>query len=62
MDPSQWWMLIALIVLIVASAFLSAGEAAYSAASRVRLRSLEASGDKRTKNVLRLLDKSDRCA
>ena len=60
MDPSQWWMLIALIVLIVASAFLSAGEAAYSAASRVRLRSLEASGDKRTKNVLRLLDKSDR--
>ncbi len=53
-------MLIALIVLIVASAFLSAGEAAYSAASRVRLRSLEASGDKRTKNVLRLLDKSDR--
>ncbi len=53
-------MLIALIVLIVASAFLSAGEAAYSAASRVRLRSLEASGDKRTKNVLRLLDKSAR--
>ena len=48
--------LIALIVLVVLSAFFSSTETAYSCASRTKLRAMAANGSKRAKQVLELAE------
>lgn len=60
MDPGQIGLIVALILLIIASGFFSATETAFSTANKVRLRTLEADGNKSAKRVLRMLDRYDR--
>lgn len=48
--------LIAIIVLIILSAFFSSTETAYSCASRMKLRTLVSNGNKRAKQVLNLAE------
>ncbi len=48
--------LIAIIVLIILSAFFSSTETAYSCASRMKLRTLASNGNKRAKQVLNLAE------
>ena len=49
-------LLIAIIVLLVLSAFFSSTETSYSCASRIKLRALASSGNKRAKKVLDLAE------
>ena len=49
-------LLIAIIALIIMSGFFSSTETAYSCASRIKLRTLAAGGDKRAKKVLDLAE------
>lgn len=49
-------LLLAIIFLIIMSAFFSATETAYSCASRIKLRSFSANGNKRAGKVLRLAE------
>ena len=49
-------LLIAIIALLVLSAFFSSTETCYSCASRIKLRSLATSGNKRAKKVLTLAE------
>lgn len=60
MDPSQIGILVAIIVMILMSGFFSASEMAFSTANKVRLRTLEADGNKAAKRALHLLDRYDR--
>lgn len=60
MDPSQWILIPVLIVLLVFSGFFSASETAYTSVNKIRLKSMEAAGDKRAKKALRLLDAYDK--
>ncbi len=50
------WLLIAIIALILLSAFFSSTETAFSCASRIKLRSLASNGNKRAKKVLELAE------
>ncbi len=50
------WLFIAIVVLIIMSAFFSSTETAYSCASRIKLRTLVSNGDKRAKKVLDLAE------
>ena len=49
--------IIAIIVLLVLSAFFSGSETAFTAASKVRLRAREKEGDKRAKLVNKIREK-----
>lgn len=49
-------LLIAIIALVIMSAFFSSTETAFSCANRIKLRSLVANGNKRAKNVLDLAE------
>lgn len=49
-------LLIALVVLLIFSAFFSSTETAYSCANRIKLRSLATNGNKRAKQVLDLAE------
>lgn len=60
MDPSQIGILVAIILMILMSGFFSASEMAFSTANKVRLRTLEADGNRSAKRVLGMLDKYDR--
>lgn len=60
MDPSGIVLLIVLLILIVLSGFFSATEMAFTSVNQVRLKTLAADGNKRAKNVLKLLEKYDR--
>lgn len=60
MDPSQIGILVAIILMIFMSGFFSASEMAYSTANKIRLRTLEADGNRSAKKVLHLLDRYDR--
>ncbi len=60
MDPSQVAILLVYILMILFSAFFSAAEMAYSTANRVRLRTLEAAGNKKAAKVLKMLGNYDR--
>ena len=51
-------LLIALIALIIMSAFFSSTETAFSCANRIKLRSLASNGNKRAKRVLDLAEKN----
>lgn len=60
MTTTMWILLAALFVCVALSAFFSASETAYSALSRVRLKTLQAEGDKRAAMALTLSDDYDR--
>ena len=60
MDPSQIGILVTIIIMIIMSGFFSASEMAFSTANKIRLRTLEADGNRSAKRVLSLLDRYDR--
>lgn len=60
MDPSQIGLLVAIIFMILMSGFFSASEMAFSTANKIRLRTLEADGNRSAKRVLKMLDNYDR--
>lgn len=53
------WLLIPMLVLLILSACFSATETAYSSASKIRLRTMQADGDKRAGKALGMLEKYD---
>ncbi len=60
MDPSQWTMILVLALLMLLSGFFSASETAFTSLNRIRMKSMEAAGDKRARKVLRILDNYDK--
>ncbi len=52
-------LLIPIFLLLMLSAFFSASETAYSSASKIRLRTMHADGDKKAGKALKLLDRYD---
>ena len=50
---------IAIIILIMFSAYFSATETAFTSVNRIRIKNLAGNGDKRAKRVLELTDKYD---
>ncbi len=59
MDTHSIVLLVFLIVLIGLSAFFSATETAFMSLNRVKVKNMAATGDKRARRVLRLVEKSD---
>lgn len=59
-DLSDTPLIVALVLLLIMSAFFSAAETAYSSCNKIRLKSLEQQGNKRAKRVLRHLEHYDR--
>ena len=51
-------LLIAIILLVIASGFFSSTETAYSCASKIKLRSRASAGDKKAAKVLRLAEEN----
>lgn len=60
MDPSQVIILIALVALVMLSAFFSSAETAFTTMNRVRLHTLEANGVKWAKRAGRMIDNYDK--
>ena len=60
MDPYSIGILIALVVLVLLSAFFSSAETAFSTVSRVRLHTLEAAGVKWAKRAGKMIDSYDK--
>ncbi|MCL2061270.1 MAG: hemolysin family protein [Firmicutes bacterium] len=60
MSPTDIGLLITVIILLIFNALFSVCETAYSAANKVRLRTLEANGNRRASKVLKLLDNYDK--
>lgn len=54
-----YWLIIPIVVLLIFSALFSASETAYSSASKIRLRTMHADGDKKAGKALKLLDRYD---
>ena len=50
------WLFVAIVALVIMSGFFSSTETAYSCASRIKLRTLASSGNKRAKKVLELAE------
>ncbi len=50
------WLFVAILTLILLSAFFSATETAYSCSNRIKLRTMASSGNKRAKSVLHLAE------
>ncbi len=59
-DPSMWWMLASILLLIVLSAFFSGSETALTAASRGKLHSLADKGKRGADTALRLTEDNER--
>lgn len=57
MDTGDLSTIVALIFLVICSAFFSASETAYTSLNTVRLKRMAADGDKRAQNVLELSEK-----
>lgn len=57
---TYWFVLIAIIVLIILSAFFSGSETALTAVSRARMHQLAKKGDERASVVIGLIEKRDR--
>ncbi|MBL4892648.1 MAG: HlyC/CorC family transporter [Rhizobiaceae bacterium] len=57
---TYWFVLIAILVLIVLSAFFSGSETALTAVSRARMHQLAKKGDQRASVVIGLIEKRDR--
>lgn len=60
MTPTMWFLLAALFICVALSAFFSASETAYSAANKLRLKTMSADGVKRAKQALDLAEDYDR--
>lgn len=60
MDASQIGLTIALVVLLVFSAFFSSAETAYTSVNKIRLMNMSDGGNKRAGRVLGLTEKYDR--
>ena len=60
MDPSNIGILVALIVLVLLSAFFSSAETAFTTLSTVRLHTLEANGVKWAKRARKMVDAYDK--
>ena len=58
-SANVYWLLLPIFLLLVMSALFSASETAYSSASKIRLRTMYADGDKRAGKALKLLDSYD---
>lgn len=58
MDTGDIIQLIALFILLVLSAFFSSAETAFTAANRIRMRTLSEAGDRRARRVLAITDNS----
>jgi len=59
-DPSLWWMVGAILLLIVLSAFFSGSETALTAASRGKLHGLAETGSKGADQALKLTEDNER--
>ncbi|MCH5350597.1 MAG: HlyC/CorC family transporter [Clostridiales bacterium] len=59
-DPTNIGLLVALIVLVLLSAFFSSAETAFTSLSRVRLHTLEANGVKWAKRAGKMVDSYDK--
>ena len=57
---TQTWQLVAIIILVMLSAFFSASETAFSTVSRIRLHTLEGNGVKWAKRAGKMIDRYDR--
>ena len=57
---TQTWQLVAIIILVMSSAFFSASETAFSTVSRIRLHTLEGNGVKWAKRAGKMIDRYDR--
>ncbi|MDN5314715.1 MAG: magnesium and cobalt exporter, family [Clostridiales bacterium] len=60
MDPDSIWQLIALILLLMLSAFFSASETALTSVNKIRLRQLIDSGNKTAALISKMLESPDR--
>ncbi len=60
MDPSVVAQIIALVVLLILSAFFSSAETAFVSVNLIRMRSLAEDGSKRAKRVLKIMADSSR--
>jgi CBS domain containing-hemolysin-like protein len=60
MDSDSIRKVIAIVILIVLSAFFSAAEAAFSSMNRGRIKNLASNGDKKADLIMKLADDSDR--
>ncbi|MBQ8881989.1 MAG: HlyC/CorC family transporter [Clostridia bacterium] len=60
MDAGQIGLLLAIIVLIMLSAFFSASEMAYTSVNKIRLLNMEQNGNKRAGRVLRYAENFDK--
>ncbi len=60
LDPDSIRLLIAMLVLVVFSAYFSATETAFSSFNRIRIKNAAENGDKRAAQVLRLSENYDR--
>lgn len=60
MDPSVVGQIIALVVLLLLSAFFSSAETAFVSVSQIRMRSLADDGNRRAARVLRIVSDSSR--
>lgn len=60
MDDGSIWQVLALILLIILSAFFSATETAFSSMNRIRIKNLANDGNKRAARVLKLSENFDR--
>ena len=58
-DFGIYVLLIPIAVLLLLSGFFSASETAYSSSSKIRLRTMQADGDKKAGRALKLLDRYD---
>ena len=60
MSGTQIGLLVAVILLVFLSGYFSASEMAFSTANKIKLRTLEANGNRSAKRVLKLLEGYDR--
>lgn len=60
MDSSHIPLIIAIVILIVGSAYFSATETAFSSLNRIRMKNMAADGNKRAQLALDMADQYDR--
>lgn len=60
MDDPSIWLIVAIVILIVMSAFFSASETAYTTVNKVRLKTLADDGNKKAVKALKMAENYDR--
>lgn len=53
------WLLVPIVILLIMSALFSASETAYTSAGKIRLRTMQADGNRKAGKVLKILDDYD---